>query len=92
MTRYSKEPRTRKYVKEYGFLSFAGKYRKQLGLDLKQTASKNVVHKTAEFLGTKIVEIVKPKHVIDKNPINVEEIIIPSEKKEEIFKKLRQVL
>ena len=86
MTRYSKEPRTRKYVKEYGFLSFAGKHRKQLGLDLKQTASKNVVHKTAEFLGNKMVEIVKPKHVIDKNPINVEEIIIPPEKREEIFK------
>ena len=36
MRRYSIEPRTRKYVKRYGFLSFARKYRKQLldtGLD-----------------------------------------------------------
>ena len=34
---YLIEPRTRKYVKGYGFLSFAGKYKKQLfdtGLDV----------------------------------------------------------
>ena len=29
MTRYSIEPKTRKYVKGYGFLSFARKYEKQ---------------------------------------------------------------
>ena len=43
MTRYSIEPRTRKYVKEYGFLSFARKYKKQVldtGLDSLKTASK----------------------------------------------------
>ena len=41
MTRYSIEPRTRKYVNRYGFLSFSkkisNKYRKQLldtGLDI----------------------------------------------------------
>ena len=36
MSRYSIEPKTRKYVKEYGFLSFARKYKKQIldkGLD-----------------------------------------------------------
>ena len=36
MTQYSVEPRTRKYVKGYGFLSFTTKYKKQLfdkGLD-----------------------------------------------------------
>ena len=41
--RYSIEPRTKKYVKEYGFLSFARKYKKQLmdtGLDSLKTASK----------------------------------------------------
>ena len=41
--RYSTEPRTRKYVKEYGFLSFARKYRKQLldtGIDSLKTSSK----------------------------------------------------
>ena len=29
MQQYSLEPRTKKYVKGYGFLSFAGKYKKQ---------------------------------------------------------------
>ena len=43
MQRYSVEPRARKYVKEYGSLSFAGKYKKELldtGLDASKTASK----------------------------------------------------
>ena len=47
MRRYSIEPRTRKYVKGYGFLSFAkifyNKYKKQLldaGPDSLKTASK----------------------------------------------------
>ena len=71
MRRYSIEPRTRKYVKGYGFLSFARKYRKQLmdnGLDALKTAFKKVVHKTRQFLGERITDkIVKPKHVIDEN-------------------------
>ena len=64
MTRYSIEPRTRKYVKGYGFLSFArnffNKYRKQLldrKLDALKTASIKEVHKaakaTGEFTGEK---------------------------------------
>ena len=57
MTRYSIEPRTKKYVKIYGFLSFArnlyNKYRKQLH-SLK-TVSKKVVHTTGEFIGKKPV-------------------------------------
>ena len=80
MMQYSIEPGTRKYVKGYGFLSFARtfskKYRKQLlnpGLDALKAASKKVVHKAAEakgeFIGNKIADkIVKPKHVIDENP------------------------
>ena len=55
MTRYSIEPRTRKYVNRYGFLSFSkkisNKYRKQLldtGLDSLKTAFKNLVHKADE--------------------------------------------
>ena len=51
MTRYSIEPRTRKYVKGYGFLSFARnlsiKCRKHLldtGLDALKNGSKNVAH------------------------------------------------
>ena len=48
MRQYSIQLRTRKYVKGYGFLSFARKYKKQLfntGLDSLKTASKKVVHK-----------------------------------------------
>ena len=76
------------------------KYRKQLldtGLDALKTASKKVVHKeaeaTGEFIGKNIAgKIVKPKHVIDEDPRNVEEIIILPEKREEILSKLRQLL
>ena len=42
MMQYSIEPRTRKYVKGYGFLSFATKYKKQLvdkGLDASKKSS-----------------------------------------------------
>ena len=73
--------------------------------DALKTTSKNVVHKAAEvpseFIGSKIAEavakskddkIVKQKHAIDENPRNVEEKIIPPEKREEILNELRQVL
>ena len=43
MRRYSIEPRTRKYVKGYGFLSFARKRKKQLldkGLPSRHTTSR----------------------------------------------------
>ena len=85
MTRYYLEPRTRKYVKGYTFLSvvrnLCNKYGKQLldtaaktGLDALKTASQKVVHKAAEatgdFIGNKIVDkIVKP----DENLRDVEE-------------------
>ena len=60
--RYSTEPRFRKYVKGYGFLSFAkkfgNKYGKRLmdtatktGIDAAKTTSKRVVQKTAEAAG-----------------------------------------
>ena len=69
--RYSTEPRFRKYVKEYGFLSFArksgDKYSKKLmgtgrktGIDAAKTDSIRVVQKTAEaagdLIGNKISE------------------------------------
>ena len=57
MRRYSIEPRTRKYVKGYGVLSFAKKNKRQLlytGLDAVKITSKKVFHKTGEFLGNKI--------------------------------------
>ena len=67
------------------------------GLNSLKTASKKVIHKAAEaaceFIGNKIAaKIVKPKHVTDESPRNVQEIIIPSEKREKILNKLRQVL
>ena len=59
---YSTEPKFRKYVKEYGFLSFVrkfwDKYGKNLmdtatktGTDAAKTISKRVVQKTAEVTG-----------------------------------------
>ena len=86
MRRYSIESRARKYVKGYGFLSFAQKHKKQL-LDKGLDASKNVVHRAGEFSQTTKsnddnIEIQEP----------VEEIIIPTEKTEEILNILRNVL
>ena len=60
--RYSTEPKFRKYVKGYGFLSFArkvdDKYGKKLmgiatktGIHAEKTASKRVVEKAAEATG-----------------------------------------
>ena len=47
------------------------------GLDAVKTTSKKVIHKSDD-------------KIVKQEP--VEEIIIPSEKRDEIFKKLRQVL
>ena len=60
--RYSLEPKYRKYVQDYGFLSFArefgDKYSKKLmdtgiktEIDAAKSASKRVVQKTAEATG-----------------------------------------
>ena len=60
--RYSTEPRFRKYVKGYGFLSFARKFgdkhgkksvytATKIGIDAAKTASGRVVQKTAEATG-----------------------------------------
>ena len=69
--RYSTEPKFRKYVKGYGFLSFAknfgNKYDKKLmgtatktGIDAAEIASKRVVQKTVEakgdLIGNKIAD------------------------------------
>ena len=67
--RYSIEPRTRKYVKGYGFLSFVRNLSNKQGKQLLDTAtktgidaSKKVIHKAAdapgEFLGNKIADAV----------------------------------
>ena len=57
MTRYSIEPRIIKYVKRYGFLSFARKYKNQL-IDTGLDASKKVVYKVVGFSGSKIADAV----------------------------------
>ena len=69
--RYSTEPKYRKYVKGYGFLSFARRFGDKYGkklmdtvtkteIDAAKTASKRVVQKTAkgteDFIGNKIAD------------------------------------
>ena len=101
---YSIEQRTKKYVKIYGFLSFArnipNKYRKQLlntALDFLKNASKKVFCRAGEFMGNEIAgavaklcdnKVVKP----DQISRNVEEIIIPPDKRGQILNTLRQAL
>ena len=108
MTPYSIEPRTRNYVKGYGFLSFgrklSSKYRIQLldnatktGLDALKSTTKKVAHKAAEATGEFIEntianKIVKAKLVPDENSRNFEEIIILTEKREEILNELGHIL
>ena len=93
--RYSTEPRTRKYVKRFEFLSFARnlsyKFGKKLigtatkaGLDVAKPASKKV-YKTAEateeLTGQKMAQkIVKPKPILDVNSRNVKEIVTHQKK------------
>ena len=49
--RYSLELKFRKYVQDYGFLSFAKKFGDKYDKKLMDTASKRVVQKTAEATG-----------------------------------------
>ena len=81
------EPRTRKYVKGYGFLLFARIYKILLdtGLDCLKAATKKVVHKASKILGNKIADAVT-KSSDDKiaklkaNWRNFDEIIILQKK------------
>ena len=96
--RYWTKPKYRKNVKGHGFLSFAerfgDKYGKKLmytatktGIDAEKTASKRVVHKTAEAtgdfivnkIGNKITSLGKTKSKEKKH--ERQEVYIPSEKK-----------
>ena len=81
MTWYSIDPRTRKYVKGYGFLSFTTKYKKQL------------LDKACEILGNKIAGgVTTSNHDNIEKQEPVEEIIISPEKRDEILNKLRNIL
>ena len=100
--RYSAEPKFRKYVKGYGFLSFARKFGKKFmdtatktGIDAAKTASKRVVQQTAEAtrdlirnkIAEKIASIGKPKEKEKANKI--EKICIPPEKTQQIIDDLK---
>ena len=99
--RYSTEPRFRKYVKGYGFLSFArtfgNKYGKKLmntvtetGMDAAKIASKIIGQNTAEatedLIGNKIADKITS---IGKPKEKPEEIYIPPEKRQQIIGDLR---
>ena len=99
--RYSTEPRFRKYVKGYGFLSlaknFGNKYGKKLmdtasktGMNAAKIAPKRVVQKTAEasgdLIGNKIADEITSTGKSKEKP---EEIYIPPEKRQQIIDDLR---
>ena len=103
--RYSTEPRFRKYVKGYGFWSFAknvgNKYGKKLmdtatkkGMDAAKNAYKRVVQKTAEgtgdLIGNKIADkITSIGKSKEKTKEKPKEIYIPPEKRQQIIDDLR---
>ena len=68
--RYSIEPETRKYVKGYGFLSFARKYKKQI-LHKRLDTSKKVVHRASEFINISIIKRFNYIKICDKKWIEV---------------------
>ena len=62
-------------------------------MDKELDASKKVVHKAGEFLRHKITDTITRSNNDDiEKQEPVEEIIIPTEKREEILNKLRNVL
>ena len=102
--RYSTEPKFRKFVQGYGFLSFARKlgdrYGKKLidtatktGIDAAKTASKRVVQKTVEatgdLIGNKIADKITSIDKTKEKTNKPEEIYIPSEKRQQIIDGLR---
>ena len=62
--RYSIEPRERRYVKGYGFMSFArnfsDKYSKSL-MDVSKTFAKETAKATGDLIGNKIADKITPK-------------------------------
>ena len=103
--RYSTEPRFRKYVKGYGFLSFprkfGDKYGKKLmdtatkpGIDAAKTVSKRVAQKTAEatadLIGNKIADKITSLGKSKEKPKEKpEQISIPPEKRQKIIEDLK---
>ena len=106
MTRYSLEPRIRKRVKGYGFLSFArnlgskaiGKQLMDTGKDALKTASKRVVQKTAEatgdLVGSKIADKItsKKNKKVNEADTNITDYEnISPEKRQQIINDLRLI-
>ena len=98
--RYPTEPRFRKYVKGYGFLSFTrkfgDKYGKKLmhtatktGIDAAKTSSKRVVQKTAEATRDLIGNKIADKITLIGKPKEIEKIYIPPEKTQQMIDDLR---
>ena len=102
--RYSIEPRFRKYVEGYGFLSFARKLGNKYGKTLMDTATKagidaaktkRVVQKTAkatgDLIGNKIADKITSigKSKEKEKTKKVEEIYIPPEKRQQIIDDLK---
>ena len=102
--RFSTEPKFRKYVRGYDFLSFArifgDKYGKKLidtatktGIDGAKTASKRMVQKTAEaagdLIGNKIADKITLLGKPKKKTKNVEKIYILPEKEQQIIDDLK---
>ena len=85
--RYSIEPRERRYVKEYGFMSFARNFNDKYGKSLRnasktftKTAGKEILKETAKATGDLIGS--KIAHKITAKPHNKDEVIngIPKER------------
>ena len=102
--RYSTEPKYRKFVKRYGFLSFTRKfgdeYGKKLmdtvtkrGIDAVKTASERVVQETAEttgdLIGNKIADKITFLSKSKEKTRKAEEIYIPLEKRQQIIDDLK---
>ena len=100
--RYSAEAKYRKYVKGYGFLSFArkfgDKYDKKLmdtatktGIDAAKTASKRVVEKTAKATGDLIRNKIADKITSPRKTKSKEK----KDEKQEIYippEKIKQII
>ena len=99
--RYSAEPRFRKCIEGYGFLSFAREFNDKYeilmdtvtktGIDAAKTASKRVVQKTAEATGDLIGNKIADKITSIGKPKEkeTEEIYIPPEKRQQIIDDLK---
>ena len=96
LTHYSIEPRTRKHVKGYRFLSFARNLSNKYGKKLLNIATKtglDALKPTSKKESIKQLKITDKNEettlVFDTNLRNVEEIVIPPEKGQEILNESR---